>query len=301
LDRNDTTGQSKKVISLKGTVENRGSICRGGAPIDINASPDRRPGKRSVPIRQLHRFFLEAFRAGDIAQALFSWDAATPAAQAHSRMTKLQFDVAGVRISGGVAGWIERDALAEGRCIEYLRAFSEALVLASEVPLSEVIVALGAHRRIFVTAFGEIGGIITRADIQKAPVRMWLFGLITLVEETFSKLLKEHFPDDSWTTQLSSARLEKARALHAERQRRNEHLDLADCLQFSDKGHVLFKNEDIRTYLGFSSRVQAKDMMKRLEKLRNNLAHSQDIVSDNLDTIVQLAAVLDRVLDLSQD
>ena len=70
-----------------------------------------------------------------------------------------------------------------------------------------------------------------------------------------------------------------------------------DCLQFGDKGHVLFKDERIRERMGFASRVRAKEVVRNLEKLRNNLAHTQDIVAENLETIVNLARAMDRVLD----
>jgi len=260
-----------------------------------SANRDRNP----TPIRQMDRFFQEAFKASDVAQALFSWDADTPAGEVHARMEIMDFDVAGVRIGGGVAGWMQAEDLEEGRCIDALRAFSEAVLLPSGAPLSEVIVRLGSSPWIFITAFGEVGGIITRADLQKAPVRMWLFGLVTLLEETFSRLLKEHYPDGSWQSELSASRLEKAVILHTERRRRNENLDLIDCLQFSDKGHILFKNEQIRSQLGLESRSRAKELIRSLERLRNHLAHSQDIVTENLDTIIRLATALDKVLELT--
>jgi len=257
--------------------------------------------KGSAPIRQIHRFFRNGFMASDIAEPLFSWDGAPLAEDAQKRMIDLRFEAAGVRIAGGVAGWIERDALIEGPCIAHLRAFSETVVLSSESPLSEVIERLGCSPRIFVTVFGAVGGIITRADLQKAPVRMWLFGLVTLVEENFSRLLKEHFPGDEWHQSLIQASLEGARRLHQERMRRNEHLELVDCLQFSDKGNILFQNEEIRLKLGFESRRRAKEVVHNLERLRNNLAHSQDIVGENLEIIVKLASQMDRVLDASSD
>jgi hypothetical protein len=40
-----------------------------------------------------------------------------------------------------------------------------------------------------------------------------------------------------------------------------------------------------------------EDIGKQLEKLRNNLAHAQDIISNDWDTIVALAEQVDSVLD----
>lgn len=255
--------------------------------------------KHGGQVIQLHRFFKTGFTAADIAEALISWDGPTPAEEAKRQMDLLDFDVAGIRIGGGVSGWCTREDLKEGQCVDHLRSFFEGAVVSAVAPLSTVIARLGCEPRVFVTAFGAIGGIITTADLQKAPVRMWLFGLVTLVEETFTRVLKDRFPGDSWHGMISEARLDVARRLHEERTRRNENLDLADCLQFGDKGLILFKEESIRLEMGFESRTRAKEVVKNLQKLRNHLAHSQDIVAGNLETIVALAQSMDRVLEVT--
>ncbi len=267
-----------------------------GAGIGVPGASRTRPNRE--PVRQLAGFFKRGITAADIAEPLVSWDGGIAAAEAGEQMASMDFDVAGIRIGGAVSGWCHCDDLGDGRLIEYLRSFFDAAVVASSTPLFEVIERLGTSTRVFVTAFGGVGGIVTRADLQKAPVRMWLFGLVTLVEETFTRILKDRFPGEAWFPMLSEGRLEIARRLHEERQRRNEHLDLADCLQFADKGTILFKDEGIRKELGFESRTRAKEVLRDLQKLRNNLAHSQNIVEGNLETIVGMAFSMDRILEI---
>ncbi len=269
--------------------------------VSLEGSPSRRPceEKRHRPIPQLHRFFKTGFTAADIAEPLVSWDAQTSSEDAVRQMQILDFDVAGIRIAGAVSGWCLRDDLGDGECIAHLRSFFDSSVVSSVTPLSDVISRLGCAPRIFIIAFGGVGGIITRADLQKAPVRMWLFGLVTLVEDSFTRVLKDRFPGDAWHGMITGARLEAARRLHEERTRRNENLELADCLQFGDKGLILFKDEAIRLEMGFESRTRAKEVMRNLQQLRNNLAHSQDIVAGNLETIVGLAGSMDRVLEVA--
>ncbi len=72
---------------------------------------------------------------------------------------------------------------------------------------------------------------------------------------------------------------------------------MADCLQFSDKAQIIARNEQLRTMTRFESRRQVEEIGKRLEKLRNNLAHSQDIIVDDWHTIVLLSENLDSVLN----
>ncbi|MHC4206613.1 MAG: HD domain-containing protein, partial [Planctomycetota bacterium] len=58
----------------------------------------------------------------------------------------------------------------------------------------------------FVSVLGNVGGVITRSDIQKPPVRMWLFGMITILEMFISRLLKAKYQDSSWQTEVKSVR-----------------------------------------------------------------------------------------------
>lgn len=82
-----------------------------------------------------------------------------------------------------------------------------------------------------------------------------------------------------------------------ERRRVKQDLSLLDCLQFSDKAQIVARNEQLRRLTRIESRRQIEDVGRRLEKLRYNLAHSQDIVAHDRQTIVQLVENLDSVLD----
>ena len=75
---------------------------------------------------------------------------------------------------------------------------------------------LNERPRVFVTSLGRVGGIATRSDLRKPPVRMWLFGMITIVEMGLTRLIETRFPEEGWKDLLSASRLEKAEALLAE-------------------------------------------------------------------------------------
>jgi hypothetical protein len=234
------------------------------------------------------RVFTETFTARDIAEPLASFDADTPSTTVRDFMQSRDFDVVGIREDGQIVGFVERGELREGECGQFQRTFGEATILEDIVPLLKVLQKLNQAAFAFVTIFGTVGGIITRADLQKPPVRMWLFGMVTLIESRCSELIERHCPDESWRTFLSEARIQKARALLDERSRRDQTLRLVDCLQFSDKGQIIARHEEIRKLTVFLSRRQAEATVKRLERLRNNLAHAQDIVSGDWETIVEL-------------
>src|SRR5262249_58034490 len=124
--------------------------------------------------------------------------------------------------------------------------------------------------------------------VQKPAGRMWLFGMVTLIELRHTRLIQETCPDEGWRAYLSEGRLRKAEGLMAERRRRHRSVGLLDCLQLADKGQIVARNEEIRNRTIFASRREAEDGIRMLEGLRNNLAHAQDIVSSDWEPIVQL-------------
>jgi hypothetical protein len=70
-------------------------------------------------------------------------------------------------------------------------------------------------------------------------------------------------------------------------------------LQLSDKGQIIASDPELREQAGFNSKSQGNKHIRRLESLRNLLAHSQDIVSNDWDTIVGLAESLEEILNSS--
>jgi hypothetical protein len=232
------------------------------------------------------RVFTENFTARDVAEPLASFD--TLSAVVREFMQARDFEIIDVRKDGQIAGFIEARSLVDSPCGQQLRRFDDAIVLDEAAPLLQVILKLNKSSHVFIRILGQVGGVITRADLQKPPVRMWLFGIITLIEMRFAELIERHCPGDAWRQYLSETRLQKAHALLDERSRRNQKLQVFDCLQFSDKGQIIARNEDIRKRTIFASRNRAEAMVKKLEKLRNNPAHAQDIVTSDWETIVQL-------------
>jgi len=249
----------------------------------------------NLRIPELRRIFNEGFSARDVAEPLASFDATCPAQEALSVMTACDFDVVGVRHGGLLAAYADRTTLTAATCGAGALPLTDALVIEETSSLADVVLGLRDRPRLFVRVLGTVGGIVTPSDLQKPPVRMWLFGMITLVEMRMSRLIQQCL-GDTWQTLLSEGRLQKAAALLEERRRRSQNLDLFDCLQFADKGQIIARSEQLRDLTRFTSRRQVEEVCRMLENLRNNLAHSQDIIATDWETVVNLAADLDRVI-----
>ncbi len=91
-------------------------------------------------------------------------------------------------------------------------------------------------------------------------------------------------------------RLKKAEDLQNERKRRNQHVKLLDCLQLGDKIKILIKDPEMREDMGFESKRTAEKGSKDFESLRNSLAHAQDIITNNWETIVVISRRLNIIM-----
>ena len=240
------------------------------------------------------RIFTESFVARDVAEPLASFDASTSAAEVRQYMHAKGLDVVGIRSQGEIAGYVEKHSLEDGPCGVSQRPMSQARVLDENAPLLSVLTEMNRAPLLFITLLGTVGGVITPADLEKPPVRMWVFGIVTLIEMRWVELIERHCPADTWKEHLSEGRVQKAQALVDERGRRKQTVRLIDCLQFTDKGQIIARSEEIRQHTIFTSRRQAEDAAKKLEQLRNNIAHAQDLSKDDMDTIVQLCEFVTR-------
>jgi hypothetical protein len=169
-------------------------------------------------------------------------------------------------------------------------------IVEGDAPLSDVIEILTRHDFCYVGRAGNVERVIQRSDMQKPIARMWLFGLITVVELLLTRLVRELWPDDEWTKFVSANRLRKAEELRSERLRRQQSCTLLDCLQLGDKGAILLRNPAQLAAFGFESRRAGERVMRDLQSLRNNLAHSQDIVTNDWPQIVRLARRLETLV-----
>ena len=238
---------------------------------------------------KFRRMFMELFTARDIAESLYSFDLDSDCDTVKKVMQRNQQDVASIRISGTVQGYVRFVDLAGDECSNSMRHFTTDQVITGDSTLSDVVHVLTRHDYCFISLLGEVVGVICRDDINKPMVRMWLFGLITLIEMRVVQMIQSNYPDDSWQSAVSEDRLEKAKIMQQERLRRNQHCSLIDCLQLSDKARVAIEQPQTLEAMGFDSKRTAKRVIKSLESLRNNLSHAQDIVMHDWAQIARLS------------
>lgn len=248
-------------------------------------------------LAELRRLFARTLCLRDIAEPLISFDDSRDPTEVRRLMESRDFDVVGRREQGVVTGYFVRPAGHPPDAPLEARRFGPGEALADTEPLVTAAAALVDRRYLFVTVLGHVGGIVTRGDLQKAPVRLWLFGLVSLLEMHMLRIVRERYPDDTWGDLLSPERLEGARRVFHERRQRNEATDLSDCLQLGDKATVFRKDEELYQLSGFPSRVALEEFLKSVAALRNALAHANDILHSGWPAVAQLATRIEALLE----
>jgi hypothetical protein len=225
--------------------------------------------------RRAIRVFVDSVVALDLAEPLLWFDVERGAAEVAQHADAAGAAVVGLRKGGAPWGYVSRADLREGRCGDAGVRFVNRQTLSRDARLRDVVHVLTRHDICFVTMLGEVGGVIRREHLNSPIVRMWLFGLITLIEMGVVAEIRTLWPDGAWRAQLSPKRVEKAEALAAERHRQGKPADLLDCLQFADKARVLVADPGQRAALGYKSVAAADQAIRDIESLRNNLAHAR--------------------------
>ena len=257
----------------------------------------RRRGTRVADMRMV-------VGAGVTARAIYeplqSCPASAPAVELRAALELRDFDVAGVREtkSGELLGIVRRDELAGGLVRDHVRPIGVERLLAESTDLGELFGALQTHEQVFVLVGRGIEGIITRTDLNKPPIRVYLFGLVSLFEMHLGYWIRDAYPDATWEHALAPQRLQAAKERLKERLRWTSASTLISCLQFCDKRDLLLKKPDVLATLNLGSKGESSRFLRAVERMRDDLAHSQATLtaSSSWTDIIGLAIQIEETV-----
>lgn len=139
------------------------------------------------------------------------------------------------------------------------------------------------QRRYFVLDGTDVTAIVTESDLNKPPVRAWLFALVSLLEFHMDFWVSDHYRGDTWEKALSPGRLRLAENIQAQRKvSARTAVQLRDCLQFCDKRDLVLSAPDLCKTLGLVDGEPSESSLEKAEKLRNSLAHAQERLTTDL-------------------
>lgn len=254
------------------------------------------------PHQSLRSLFLHNITVNHIAELLEIVEGETNTTDALSIMKDNGYDCLGVEADGKVVGYMERKDLGEGLCKTYIKSFLTAEVVSDSTSLLQTLYLLKDTKRIFVIEGNQITKLVTHADLQKPPVQLYLFGQVSLVEMYLLQLIKQHLPNNTWKIHLDEQRLNRAKQIFQQRQSINEQIELIDCLQLCDKRDIVISSQKLFHLLPLESKNKGERYFRRLEQLRNNLAHAQDFTNSfRSSEIITIVEQTERILRICEE
>ncbi|MHA1149350.1 MAG: hypothetical protein ACTSR8_14030 [Promethearchaeota archaeon] len=206
-----------------------------------------------------------------ISSALECWDEDSEGKQdALEKMKEKGFDILPIKQNSCISSCITKDK-------EILDIEIQDL-LSNSTPLTHVL-ELFRHnpkRKFFILKENKIDGILTIADLQKGPFCLLIFGLITNFEIMCLELIK-HF-NLEWEKVIPE-RKEKIQETYDKSKQKDGEIDKLYYTTLSDKLMILRNISEFNNILernGWSS-TNTRRILARIERLRNNLAHSRYI------------------------
>jgi predicted transcriptional regulator len=139
-------------------------------PLWISPTGYRRTGTR---LKELRNLFEIGITARAILEPLLSCDSEANAIEVAKILLDKDFDVAGVQESpdGHVIGFVFRDSLKDGIVRNHLNKMTTEHRISDSTPLASLLSIFKTKEHVFVWVGQHVGGIITRADLGKPPMR----------------------------------------------------------------------------------------------------------------------------------
>jgi hypothetical protein len=229
-------------------------------------------------------------RVGDIATFdLLACEADDDAREVMERPDLALFGCVPVTTCGRVIGVLERNGVASGSARKNMRRLDDGLLVSSDEPLKAFIPLLVETPHRLVVRGARIEGIVTSSDVHKLPVRLLAFALITHLEMTMAAVILSGQPGDDWMNLLSRGRRTKVRQKLENLRTESFDPPVIELTDFCDKRDVLAK----RGLLNHPTKTEAVAAFKRIELLRNSVAHAATYAQseEQLASFIELLAL----------
>lgn len=189
----------------------------------------------------------------------------------------------------------QEDLLVYEKNSDIVRPLNDSEVISESTPLLDVIEILCKKDHVFVKVKRNVTHLVTRADLDSIPVRIWLYGMISLFEIEIKEMIRK--AGVNWEELMSQSRIDSAMSLYKHKAERNEEIDLLGCTQLVDIGTILFKRWQDYSNLfpdGYSKN-SARNCFCDINSLRDALAHGQKLTME-WSKIHSLMVVVSNIL-----
>jgi predicted transcriptional regulator len=248
-------------------------------------SPNTGILRKGTTFKELQSLFIDNITTKYIFEPIYSCKRTDNSEDVRETLEKREFDIVGVTDENRkIVGYAKRTELNNGLVEQFTYNIDLNQVISDSTPISQLLNIFSENSFVFVLKNNLVNGIVTRADINKPIVRIYLFGIISLFEMHLNFWINNYYKNDSWTEIIKKERLDEAIKIYELRKGKNEDLSLLECIQLSDKKVILKSTTDFLKLFDLSKK-QTERFLKDIEKIRNELAHSQNSIISNLEWV----------------
>jgi len=159
-------------------------------------------------------------------------------------------------------------------------------LIAGETPLSKAVEVLRKRGFCFVIVHDEIKKILTRSDLNKLPMRVYLTTLLAHLEGLLANAIHKAFPNDQWLDKLSEENQRGVNDLFEEKKKNDFDTRKIDCTTLSYKSTIVQKSHELRQELSNCGRDKFNDLFKKtINRLRNRLEHGLPALTEEDNTL----------------
>jgi len=164
--------------------------------------------------------------------------------------------------------------------LNIIRPLKDSEIISESTPIKDVLDALCDKDQLFVKVKRNISHVVTKADLDTIPVRIWLYGMISLFEIELKVVIRQLMI--KWESKLPEYRLDQANELFIRKKLKNEEIDLLGCITLQDLELIVLKSWDVM-YKYFPSKLTKtfiRSELRTIRQLRNSLAHGQTVQTE---------------------
>lgn len=240
-------------------------------------------GKRrhGVDFISLKKIFIDSVTTKNICEPLLSCEMGMFSTDIREMLSDRDFDSAGVIDENKkVVGYVLTNELGDGVISDYVKEIERDSVISDSTPIPVLINELSRNEYLYVNFGRDILYIVTKSDLNKPPIRIFIFGIISLFEIHLNYWVGECYKDNEVIRDIiGKIRFDKANDFYknAKLNNENEDVSLVGYLQLADKKKLLCRLNKFCDDFDVSKK-KMKRIIELTEKVRNNIAHSQSSI-----------------------
>lgn len=197
-----------------------------------------------------------------------------------------QVDYVGVEADGFIIGVAINPGPADAKLSDCMVNITEDMIASADTCLLDLVQADWTKSDFFlVIDSSKFTGIVTKADLNKQPIRVSVFELLSIYEQLLTDRLEVCLAgDDSWLQDLSESEVTRLESQFEREQRAGLELTLISCAALGLKVQVAWKRlEELHSF--------ERADVDRITKLRNTVSHGKPLISSR-SKVTQLSTDL---------